>query len=295
VNARIIDGKGMAAEVTKELQKEVAGLKREGVIPGLAVILVGDDPASQVYVRNKSLACEKVGIHSETRRFPAEVTTEELLSFVGGLNQRRDIHGILVQLPLPSHIDTKLILTSLSPMKDVDGFSPVSLGMMLWGQPTFIPCTPAGILELLLRSGVDPQGKRVVIVGRSKLVGLPLANLLALKRKGGNATVTLCHSLTPQLSSLTKEADILVAALGRPQFIKGEMIKEGAVVIDVGINRVKDPARQRGYRLVGDVDFAAACEVAAAITPVPGGVGPMTVAMLLRNTVQAARWSHLEK
>ena len=295
MNARIIDGKGMAAEVTKELQKEVAGLKREGVIPGLAVILVGDDPASQVYVRNKSLACEKVGIHSETRRFPAEVTTEELLSFVGGLNQRRDIHGILVQLPLPSHIDTKLILTSLSPMKDVDGFSPVSLGMMLWGQPTFIPCTPAGILELLLRSGVDPQGKRVVIVGRSKLVGLPLANLLALKRKGGNATVTLCHSLTPQLSSLTKEADILVAALGRPQFIKGEMIKEGAVVIDVGINRVKDPARQRGYRLVGDVDFAAACEVAAAITPVPGGVGPMTVAMLLRNTVQAARWSHLEK
>ena len=293
--AEIIDGKKISSEIKESLKERIENLKKRGRVPGLAAVLVGDNPASQVYVNMKAKACEKVGIHSETRRFPAEVTTEELLSSVGRLNQRRDIHGILVQLPLPSHIDTKLILTSLSPMKDVDGFSPVSLGMMLWGQPTFIPCTPAGILELLLRAGVDPQGKRAVIVGRSKLVGLPLANLLALKRKGGNATVTLCHSLTPQLSSLTREADILVAALGRPQFIKGEMIKPGAVVIDVGINRVKDPTRRRGYRLVGDVDFAAAREVAAAITPVPGGVGPMTVAMLLRNTVQAARWSHLEK
>jgi len=295
VNAQIIDGKGIAAEITKELQGAVAGVKRKGITPGLTVILVGDDPASQIYVRNKSAACERVGIHSETKRFPRETTTEELLYLVGELNKRGDIHGILVQLPLPSHIDAQLILTSLSPLKDVDGFSPVSLGMMLWGQPTFTPCTPAGILELLRRSGVDPQGKRAVIVGRSKLVGLPLANLLALKRKGGNATVTLCHSLTPRLSSLTREADILVAALGRPQFIKGEMVKPGAVVIDVGINRVKDPTRQKGYRLMGDVDFASAREVAAAITPVPGGVGPMTVAMLLRNTVQAARWSHLKR
>ncbi len=295
MNAQIIDGKGIAAEITKELQGEVAGLKREGITPGLTVILVGDDPASQIYVRNKSAACERVGIHSETKRFPRETTTEELLYLVGELNERGDIHGILVQLPLPSHIDAKLILTTLSPLKDVDGFSPVSLGMMLWGQLTFTPCTPAGILELLRRSGVDPQGKRAVIVGRSKLVGLPLANLLALKRKGGNATVTLCHSLTPQLSSLTREADILVAALGKPQFIKGEMIKKGAVVIDVGINRVEDPTRQRGYRLVGDVDFDSVRQVASAITPVPGGVGPMTVAMLLRNTVQAARWSHLKK
>ncbi len=295
MSARIIDGKGIASQIIAELTAEVADLAKQGITPGLAVILVGEDPASQVYVRNKSAACERVGIYSETKRLPQKTTTEELVSLIGELNQRRDIHGILVQLPLPPQMDTRLILTSLSPMKDVDGFSPASLGMMLWGSPTFIPCTPAGILELLQRSGIDPQGKRAVIIGRSRLVGLPLANLLALKRKGGNATVTLCHSFTPQLASITKSADILVAAMGKPGFIKGEMIKRGAVVIDVGINRVEDATRKRGYRLVGDVDFEQAKMVASAITPVPGGVGPMTVAMLLKNTVQAAKWSSLQK
>lgn len=295
MSAQIIDGKGIAAEIKRELKGEVDNLGKQGITPGLAAILVGNDPASQVYVRNKSTACERVGIYSETRRLVGETTTKELISLIGELNQRRDIHGILVQLPLPPPIDKKLIFTSLSPMKDVDGLSPVSLGMILWGNPTFTPCTPAGILELLQRSGIDPQGKRAVVVGRSRLVGLPLANLLALKKKGGNATVTLCHSLTPGLASITKGADILIAALGRPQFIRGEMIKKGAVVIDVGINRVEDPSTKKGYRLVGDVEFKSACKVASAITPVPGGVGPMTVAMLLRNTVQAARWSCLEK
>jgi len=295
MSAQIIDGKGIAAEIKRELKGEVDNLSKQGITPGLAVILVGNDPASQVYVRNKSTACEKLGIYSETRRLPGETTTQELTPLIGELNQRRDIHGILVQLPLPPQIDKKLIFTSLSPMKDVDGLSPVSLGMILWGNPTFTPCTPAGILELLQRSGIDPQGKRAVVVGRSRLVGLPLANLLALKRKGGNATVTLCHSLTPGLASITKGADILIAALGRPLFIRGEMIKKGAVVIDVGINRVEDPSTKKGYRLVGDVEFESACKLASAITPVPGGVGPMTVAVLLRNTVQAARWSCLEK
>lgn len=295
MSAQIIDGKGIAAEIKRELKGEVDNLGKQGITPGLAVILVGNDSASQVYVRNKSTACERVGIYSETRMLPQETTTQELISLIEELNQRRDIHGILVQLPLPPKIDKKLIFTSLSPMKDVDGLSPVSLGMILWGNPTFTPCTPAGILELLQRLGIDPQGKRAVVVGRSRLVGLPLANLLALKRKGGNATVTLCHSLTPGLASITKGADILIAALGRPLFIRGEMIKKGAVVIDVGINRVEDPSTKKGYRLVGDVEFESACKVASAITPVPGGVGPMTVAMLLKNTVQAARWSCLEK
>ncbi len=291
MSIRIIDGKGIAAEITEKLKEEVDNLKRKGINPGLVVVLVGENPASEVYVRNKSVACERVGIYSETRRLPVETTTEELVSLIGELNQRKDIQGILVQLPLPSQIEERMVFSSLSPLKDVDGFSPVSLGMMLWGHPTFIPCTPAGILELLWRSGIDPKGKRTVIVGRSRIVGLPLANLLALKREGGNATVTLCHSLTPELSSITREADILVSALGRPQFIKGEMIKEGAVVIDVGINRVEDPGAKRGYRLVGDVEFESAQKKASVITPVPGGVGPMTVAMLLKNTVQAARWN----
>jgi len=295
MSIRIIDGKGIAAEITEKLKEEVDNLKRKGINPGLVVVLVGENPASEVYVRNKSVACERVGIYSETRRLPVETTTEELVSLIGELNQRKDIQGILVQLPLPSQIEERMVFSSLSPLKDVDGFSPVSLGMMLWGHPTFIPCTPAGILELLWRSGVDPKGKRTVIVGRSRIVGLPLANLLALKREGGNATVTLCHSLTPELSSITREADILVSALGRPQFIKGEMIKEGAVVIDVGINRVEDPGAKRGYRLVGDVEFESAQKKASVITPVPGGVGPMTVAMLLKNTVQAARWSLSKK
>jgi len=295
MSIQIIDGKGIAAEITEKLKEEVDNLKRKGINPGLVVVLVGENPASEVYVRNKSVACERVGIYSETRRLPVETTTEELVSLIGELNQRKDIQGILVQLPLPSQIEERMVFSSLSPLKDVDGFSPVSLGMMLWGHPTFIPCTPAGILELLWRSGVDPKGKRTVIVGRSRIVGLPLANLLALKREGGNATVTLCHSLTPELSSITREADILVSALGRPQFIKGEMIKEGAVVIDVGINRVEDPGAKRGYRLVGDVEFESAQKKASVITPVPGGVGPMTVAMLLKNTVQAARWSLSKK
>lgn len=287
--ARIIDGKKISEEVRSELGKEVEKLKAKGVTPGLAVVLVGENPASQVYVRMKGKACEKIGIHSITERLPESTSEEELLSLIDRLNKDPKYHGILVQLPLPKHINTTRVLDAIDPKKDVDGFHPVNVGKMMIGDPVFLPCTPHGIQELLLRSGYDPEGKHVVVVGRSNIVGKPLANILIQKREGANATVTICHTRTKDLARFTRQADILVAAAGHPNTITADMVKEGVVVIDVGVNRMEDPTREKGYRLVGDVDFDAVKEKAEAITPVPGGVGPMTIAMLLVNTVKAAK------
>ncbi len=289
--ARLIDGKAIASQITTELKDEVSRLTAAGVQPGLAVILVGDDPASASYVRAKRKACEELGIRWETVHLPAETSQEELLAAVAQLAALGWAHGLLVQLPLPAHIDERAILEAIPPEMDVDGFHPLNRGRLVSGEDTLVPCTPAGIQELLLRSGFDPDGRHVVIVGRSQIVGLPLAILLAQKRPGANATVTICHSRTKDLASVTRTADILVAALGRAKTIKAEMVRPGAVVIDVGVNRVEDPSAAKGYRLVGDVDFEAVAEVAEAITPVPGGVGPMTIAMLMRNTVKAAKAS----
>jgi len=287
--AQIIDGKAIAAEIREDLKREVEALRQHGITPGLAVVLVGDNPASVTYVRMKEKACDELGIASFHHDLPAEVSQGELLSLIGQLADDDRVHGILVQLPLPGHISAEAVIEAIPPEKDVDGFHPTNLGKLLQGAETFVPCTPAGIQELLLRSGHSPEGKHVVIVGRSNIVGKPLAALLMQKKPGANATVTVCHSGTAELPEQTRSADILVAAMGVPRFIKREMVRPGAVVIDVGVNRVDDPSAKRGYRLVGDVDFDEVSEVAAAITPVPGGVGPMTIAMLMRNTVLAAR------
>ncbi|MBC7185537.1 MAG: bifunctional 5,10-methylene-tetrahydrofolate dehydrogenase/5,10-methylene-tetrahydrofolate cyclohydrolase [Calditrichaeota bacterium] len=291
MSARIIDGKAIAAQVMAEVAREVADLRARGVVPGLAVILVGDDPASASYVRGKRKACEELGMRSETVHLPAHTTQSQLLNTIEELCTAGWAHGLLVQLPLPGHIDEKVIIEAIPPSMDVDGFHPVNRGRLTSGEDTFVPCTPAGIQELLLRSGYDPEGRHVVIVGRSQIVGLPLAILLAQKRAGANATVTICHSRTRNLAEVTKTADILVAAIGSPATIRAEMVRAGTVVIDVGVNRVEDPSSPKGYRLVGDVDFAAVSQVAAAITPVPGGVGPMTIAMLMKNTLKAAKAS----
>jgi methylenetetrahydrofolate dehydrogenase (NADP+)/methenyltetrahydrofolate cyclohydrolase len=273
-----------------ELATQVEELKGKGVTPGLTVVLVGEDPASQVYVRMKGKACEKLGMKSETIRLSAETTEDELLTIVENLNTDEMVHGILVQLPLPDQINERRILLAIRPDKDVDGFHPVNVGKVSIGDPTgFPPCTPYGVQQMLVRSGVQISGAHAVIVGRSNIVGRPMASLLLHKGPGGNATVTVCHSRTKNLPEVTRQADILIAAIGSPEFVKGDWIKPGAVVIDVGVNRVDDASVEKGYRLVGDVDFAAAKEVASAITPVPGGVGPMTITMLLYNTVQAAR------
>lgn len=288
MGAAIINGKEIAEEIKAELKEKISELKERGVTPGLAVVLVGDDPASHVYVRMKGKACEELGIYSETLKYPADLSEEELLNIIDGLNENPRIHGILVQLPLPKHINETKVLNRIKPEKDVDGFHPVNVGKMLIGDPGFLPCTPHGIQELLLRSGNDPEGKHVVVVGRSNIVGKPVAAILMQKKKGANATVTVCHSRTRDLPGICRQADILIAAMGVPEFIKGDMVKEGAVVIDVGVNRVDDPSAKRGYRLVGDVDFEAVKEKASAITPVPGGVGPMTIVMLMKNTVIAA-------
>jgi methylenetetrahydrofolate dehydrogenase (NADP+)/methenyltetrahydrofolate cyclohydrolase len=273
-----------------ELASDVEALTAKGVTPGLTVVLVGEDPASQVYVRMKGKACEKLGMKSETIRMPMETTEDELLAVIERLNGDDSVHGILVQLPLPDQIDERRVLHSLRPDKDVDGFHPVNIGKVAIGDPTgFRPCTPYGVQQMLIRSGTEISGAHVVIVGRSNIVGRPMASLLLHKGEGGNATVTVCHSRTKNLSGVTREADILIAAIGRAEFVKGDWVKPGAVVIDVGVNRVDDPSTEKGYRLVGDVDFEAAKDVASAITPVPGGVGPMTITMLLYNTVQAAR------
>ncbi len=274
----IIDGKKIAQEVRNEVKSEVEELKSRGINPGLAVVLVGENPASLVYVRQKERACEEVGIASYKYTLPEDTTEEKLLSVVEELNHNENIHGILVQLPLPEHLDEKKVIEKISTEKDVDGFHPLNMGRLFVGEPSFVPCTPQGVIELIERSGFEIKGKKAVIVGRSNIVGKPVAMLLLMR----HATITICHTRTKDLSAETRQADILVVAAGRPQVITGDMVKEGVVVIDVGINRVDG-------KLVGDVDFESVKEKAAAITPVPGGVGPMTVAMLMKNTVQAAK------
>ncbi len=281
--ARIIDGKLIAQQSREALALQVAEFTAAtGVTPRLAAVLVGDDPASQVYVSSKQKACASVGMASDLFRLPATTTQAELLELVDRLNHDPSIHGILVQLPLPSHIDPEAVLDATHPMKDVDCFHAENVGLLIQGRPRYLPCTPHGVQVLLEASGVSTDGAHVVVLGRSDIVGKPLANLLALKGPGGNATVTLCHSRTRNIASFTRQADILVAAIGQPLFVKADMVREGAVVIDVGTNRLDG-------KLVGDVAFAEVSEKAAAITPVPGGVGPMTIAMLLKNTLTAAR------
>ena len=287
-----IDGKQMAEEIRREIAEGVAKLKADtGVTPGLAAVLVGEDPASAIYVRNKGLACEEADMVSKTVNLPAETTQDELLEVVGKLNKDGGVHGILVQLPLPPQIDERAIIRSINPDKDVDGMHPLSTGLLLEGNPRFLPATPAGVQQMLIRTGNDPSGKHVVIVGRSNIVGKPLAAMLMQKAPGANATVTVCHTGTKDVGALTRQADILVAAVGKARAITADMVKEGAVVIDVGINRIEDATRKSGYRLVGDVDYDAVAEKASAISPVPGGVGPMTIAMLLANTLRAAQYA----
>ncbi len=288
-SATLIDGAAIGRLVRADVARDVARLQALGVVPGLTVVLVGDDPASAVYVRSKGKACEEAGMHGETIRMPADATEEQLLAQVDALNDDPRVHGILVQMPLPRHMSADKVIRRIRPEKDVDGFHPVNVGKLSIGERDgFVPCTPAGAIELLVRSGVDTRGKDAVIVGRSNIVGKPMAALLMQDAPGGNATVTVCHSRTVDLASHTRRADILVAAIGKPEMITGDMIKPGAVVIDVGINRVNDNSVAKGYRIVGDVHFASARAVASLITPVPGGVGPMTIAMLMQNTVRAA-------
>ncbi len=286
--AQLIDGKKIAQKMREEIKDRTAALAAQGATPGLGVVLVGEDPASQSYVTAKEKACAKAGIHSDDNRLSADTSEEELLALVERMNNDPKIHGILVQLPLPDHIDEHRVLLAINPDKDVDGFHPMNVGRMMVGEPGFLPCTPHGILQLLKRTGVPTEGAHAVIVGRSNIVGKPLANLLIQKNELGNATVTVCHTRTRDMAAITRQADILIAAVGRPNMITGDMVKEGVTVIDVGVNRVEDATRERGYRLVGDVDFASVSEKAAHITPVPGGVGPMTITMLLHNTVDSA-------
>ncbi len=292
MTARILNGNDIAAALRAEVAQGVADLAASGgPAPGLAAVLVGDDPASAVYVRNKGRACAEAGMFSETFQRDGATAQSDLLALIDRLNDDARFHGILVQLPLPDGISESAAIERIAPSKDVDGLHPISQGRMLQGQPAYLPCTPAGVQQVLLRSGYDPGGQHVVIVGRSNIVGKPLSALLMQRAPGGNATVTVCHTRTRNLPAITRQADILVAAMGVPGAITADMVRDGAVVIDVGINRVDDAARRRGYRLVGDVDFDAVAAKAAAITPVPGGIGPMTIAMLLSNTLDAARRS----
>ncbi len=282
--ATLLDGKQLARTMQNEIAAEVAALQEShGIKPGLAAVLVGDNPASLVYVRNKRKGCERVGIQSWLHELPADTTQYDLLKLVDQLNQDAQVHGILVQLPLPGHMDEATIIQAVVPEKDVDGFGPHNLGLLVMGQPRFLSCTPAGVQQILVRNNISPEGKHVVIVGRSNIVGKPLSLILMQKADGANATVTLCHSRTPNIGELTRLADIVVVAIGQARFLKADMIKPGAVVVDVGINRGEDG------KLVGDVDFEAVSKVASAITPVPGGVGPMTITMLLHNTLLAAK------
>lgn len=288
MTARILDGVAIGREIRAEVAERVAALAARGRVPGLAVVLVGEDPASQVYVRSKGKACAEAGMHSETVRLPVETTEAELLAVIDRLNADPAIHGMLVQLPLPKQIHSDTVLQRIDPGKDVDGFHPVNVGRVAQGDPTaFRPATPAGVQQMLIRSGVETKGAHAVVVGRSTIVGRPMASLLLQDGPGGNATVTVCHSRSRNLPEITRQADILIVAIGKPEFVTGDMVRPGAVVIDVGINRVDDASHARGYRLAGDVAFAPVAEIASAITPVPGGVGPMTIAMLLRNTLQA--------
>jgi len=287
--AELIDGVKIARRVRDDVAHDVAALRGRGLTPGLTVVLVGDDPASAVYVRSKGKACDEAGMASETIRLPAATTQDELLRHVDRLNADPLVHGILVQMPLPKHINPDTVLRRMNPAKDVDGFHPINVGKLLIGEKDgFAPCTPAGVQEMLIRTGIDTRGMECVVIGRSNIVGKPMAALLMQDRVGANATVTICHRHTRDLPDHTRRADLIIAAAGRPGVLTREMVKPGAVVIDVGINRVSDPSAKNGYRLVGDVDFEGVRQVASHITPVPGGVGPMTIAMLLRNTVKAA-------
>ena len=287
---QLIDGKQIAKAVHAETRAAVDALKAKGITPGLAVVLVGDDPASRSYVRSKDKMSKELGIHSVKHELPAETTQEELVALVQKLNADLAIHGILVQSPPPKHIDEAAVIAAIDPRKDVDGFHPLNVAKLALDNPTgFVPCTPLGCQRLLLASGIDPAGKHAVILGRSMIVGKPMALLLMAKGKGGDATVTVVHSRSQNLAELTSQADILIAAIGHPGFVKAEHVREGAVVIDVGINRVDDPSTEKGYRIVGDVAFDDVAPKCSHITPVPGGVGPMTIAMLMANTVKACR------
>ena len=294
MSAKIISGTEIAKEIRVELKKEIAELKeKHGLTPGLATILVGNDPASKVYVGQKDKSCNNLGIYSKMINLPGDIAEEDLLKLIDELNNDSSIHGILVQLPLPEHINETRVLYKIDPNKDVDGFNPVNVGKMIIGEKCFLPCTPHGILELLSRSGVKTEGAEVVIVGRSNIVGKPVLNLMLQKRPSGNATVTLCHTRTKDISFHTKRADILIVATGHPKTVTGDMVREGVVVIDVGVNRIGKTPEGKSI-LVGDVEFDSVKEKAAAITPVPGGVGPMTIVMLMKNTVEAARNTILE-
>lgn len=289
MSAKIINGKIIAEEIRKELQFEIKELILKGITPGLAVILVGKDPASKSYVSAKEKACAEIGIYSNDNRFNDDISEEFLLEKIDQLNQDPKIHGILVQLPLPKHIDASKVLLSIDPRKDVDGFHPINVGKMMIGEESYLPCTPHGIIQILIRSKIETSGAHVVVIGRSNIVGKPIANMLIQKNKGGNSTVTLCHTGTKNLSHHTIQADIIIVASGCPNTLTEDMIKKDAVVIDVGVNRIEDKDKTSGYRLVGDVDFDLLRKKASAITPVPGGVGPMTITMLLYNTVCAAK------
>jgi methylenetetrahydrofolate dehydrogenase (NADP+) / methenyltetrahydrofolate cyclohydrolase len=290
MSARIIDGVALGRTIRQEVAAEIAGLKATGVVPGLAVVLVGEDPASRAYVSSKEKACLEAGMHSVKITRDASLPEAELLGIVDELNRDPAVHGILVQLPLPKHINTEKVLHRIDPFKDVDGFHPVNVGKLVIGDPTALrPCTPWGVINMLVRNGIETRGAHAVIVGRSTIVGKPMANLLIQQGPGGDATVTVCHSKTRDLPGVCRTADILVAAIGKPEFVRGDWLRPGAVVIDVGINRVEDKGHPKGYRLTGDVAFAECAAVASAITPVPGGVGPMTIAMLMANTLQAMK------
>jgi len=288
VSAKIISGREIAAQVHSEIRERVEALKSQGITPHLVMIRVGEDPASVSYMKQKEKSAEEVGISSETVVFPEETQEEKLLAKIYELNRDPNVHGIIVQLPLPLHIDPRKVVEAIDPLKDVDCFHPLNVGKLLLGEPYLLPCTPHGVWQLLLRSGYSPEGKHVVICGRSNINGKPLFAILIQKKAGANATVTVCHTGTRNLPELTRQADILIAAMGKPCAITEDMVREGAVVIDVGVNRVPDPTKKAGFRLVGDTDFEALVPKVEAITPVPGGVGPMTVAMLLWNTVVAA-------
>ena len=292
MTAKIIDGKKVASDIRTELKIEVEALKAQGIVPGLGVILVGDNPASKSYVAGKEKACAEIGIFSDNNHLPASTTQKQLMDLVERMNRDPKIHGILVQLPLPKPLDETRVLMAINPDKDVDGFHPVNVGRMVLGQKAFLPCTPHGVVQILARSGVRLKGAHVVVVGRSNIVGKPLANMLIQKNEAANATVTVCHTGTKDIGYFTRQADVVVAAAGHPGTITADMIREGAVVIDVGVNRINDASKKAGFRLVGDVDFDAVKEKASMITPVPGGVGPMTITMLLFNTVESAKQFH---
>jgi methylenetetrahydrofolate dehydrogenase (NADP+)/methenyltetrahydrofolate cyclohydrolase len=292
MSAKILDGKAIAQEFRTELKERTAELKKQGIVPGLGVLLVGDDPASRSYVTAKEKACEETGLYSREIKLPATASHKEILDVVKAFNSDHQIDGILVQLPLPDSSMEQSVIEAIDPAKDVDGFHPVNVGRMMLGLPAFLPCTPHGVLQILKRSGIKTSGAHVVVIGRSNIVGRPLVNLLSQKSELGDATVTMCHTRTKNMKELTLQADIIVAAVGRPNTVTADMVKPGAVVIDVGVNRVTDATAKAGFRLKGDVDFEAVAQKASAITPVPGGVGPMTITMLLANTVESAVRRH---